>query len=271
MFSNDKYVQLAKRILSVVSPVRIFLLGTTYRKYQTESIFTNNILSNDLEDHYHVLVLIRRNLETSCNSVQEKIERVCQTISPVTAFVIEVEQFNAWLSQGHPFACFVTSKSKVLFKDETIDLVDAVPTDNDTQNKFKQEAYTRGLNQVNEFLAGTDLFIVRKQNKMAAFMLHQAAESALLTILKTSIGLSVNSHNLDKLVRYCALVTENVADIFKRNSENEKRLFTLLQRAYIETRYREDYAIKTPDLLDLTDKVKKLQEILIATGRSFCH
>ena len=49
----------------------------------------------------------------------------------------------------------------------------------------KQYQYcTQGINIVNEFIAGAELFRVREQNKMAAFMLHQAAEQALLTIFK---------------------------------------------------------------------------------------
>jgi HEPN domain-containing protein len=35
-----------------------------------------------------------------------------------------------------------------------------------------------------EFLAGAELFRIRKQNKMAAFMLHQAAEHGMLAIIQ---------------------------------------------------------------------------------------
>lgn len=41
---------------------------------------------------------------------------------------------------------------------------------------------------------------------MAAFMLHQAAEQALLTIFKKATGWHVNTHNIDKLLRYCSMV-----------------------------------------------------------------
>ena len=99
-------------------------------------------------------------------------------------------------------------------------------------------------------------------------MLHQAAEHSLLTILKITIGLGVNSHNLEKLVRYCSLVTCKVADVFQKNKENDKRLFQLLQRAYIEPWYKEDYSINTSDLQTLTEKIRVLQEILVSLNHT---
>ena len=47
----------------------------------------------------------------------------------------------------------------------------------------------KGMNKATEFLAGADLYRVRKQNKMAAFMLQRAAEHTLHTILKMKPGL----------------------------------------------------------------------------------
>ena len=196
--------------------------------------------------------------------MQEKIESVCSPVSPVTAFVIDIEQFNDWLSQGHPFAHQVITKSIVLFEETGTALADASIVDLLFWEKTKETAYAQGLNKVKEFLAGADLYRIREQNKMAAFMLHQATESALLAILKVSLGLTVNSHNLDKLLRYCSLINSSIVDIFNRGSEKEKRLFLLLQRAYIETRYREDYYINTADLLTLTEKVRVLPEVLVS-------
>lgn len=42
----------------------------------------------------------------------------------------------------------------------------------------------------------------------------------------------------------------------------KKRLVSLLQKAYIDSRYREDYAIPEADLQDLLVRVGKLRKIL---------
>ena len=50
--------------------------------------------------------------------------------------------------------------------------------------------------------------------------------------------------------------------VFGNNKENDKRLFNLLQKAYIDTRYKNDYCINTGDLLALTEIVRKLNQLL---------
>lgn len=268
MFHTDEYIQLTKRILKGAPAEKIFLLATTHVQRKTESIFVTEAPKQDLTEHYYLLVLIRRNREQSNNTVQEKIETLCNPVSPVTAFVIDIELFNDWLLEGQPFACQVKEKALQLFDDLSILLPDPATIDKEALKQANEVTYCQGLNKVHEFLAGADLYRIRKQNKMAAFMLHQAAEHSLLTILKITIGLGVNSHNLEKLVRYCSLVTCKVTDVFQKNKENDKRLFQLLQRAYIETRYKEGYSINTSDLQTLTEKIRVLQEILVSLNHT---
>lgn len=262
MFQTDEYIKLSRQILQVAPAVRIFLLGTRLANYSTTNIFCPNFLNEESTDHYYLLVLIKRNHDASNNSVQDRIETTCLSICPLTAIVLDFEQFNQWLQEGHDFAYQVRTKATLLFEDLTVSLCDIKEANPDTINAFRKAAQSKGLNLMKEFLAGADLYRIRQQNKMAAFMLHQAAEFSLHAILKISIGLCVNSHNLDKLIRYCSLANSSVTKVFNKRIENETRLFQLLQRAYIETRYKETYNINNSDLLEITNKIGQLQEIL---------
>lgn len=264
MFQTDEYIKLSRKILQVAPVVRIFLLGTRLVKYSTESIFSPESLIDESTDHYYLLVLIKRTHEASYKSLHEKIETTCHSICPVTAIILEFEQFNQWLQEGHDFAYQVRTKSTLLFEDLSVSFGDVKEVAPDTINASKHATRSKGLNLMQEFLIGADLYRIRKQNKMAAFMLHQAAEFALHAILKISTGLCVNSHNLDKLIRYCSIANSNVSKVFNRRIENENRLFQLLQRAYIETRYKETYSINNSDLLEITHKIGLLHEILVA-------
>lgn len=92
--------------------------------------------------------------------------------------------------------------------------------------------------------------------------MNQPTEQALHTILKISMGVYFNTHDLDKLIRYSSMVSYTITDIFSRISAKNERLFQLLQRAYIDSRYKEDYLMRTDDLILLTDKVRTLLDIL---------
>ena len=92
--------------------------------------------------------------------------------------------------------------------------------------------YKEEYNKVAEFLVGAELYSLRQQNKMAAFMLHQAAEHALPNILKVDTGLYINTHNLNELILYFSVVSFKMPEIFPRNNEKNKWLFQLLQKTY---------------------------------------
>lgn len=115
-----------------------------------------------------------------------------------------------------------------------------------------------------KFLAGAELYTVRKQYKLAAFMLHQTAEHSLLTLLQVTTGMRVNTHNLDRLIRYASMVSYKLQHIFPRNKDNEKRLFKLLQHAYSDARYKDDYSIHFQEVEALTKQVNELKEEVVS-------
>ncbi|MDQ6763134.1 MAG: HEPN domain-containing protein, partial [Bacteroidota bacterium] len=160
------------------------------------------------------------------------------------------------------FAYKVVTLGAILYSsDETRLVAEALPVD-ELIKAQNQSTYNEGRNKVNEFLSGADLYKLRKQNKMAAFMLHQAAEHALHTILKIGTGLYINTHNLDKLMRYCSMASWHLPEIFARTNEKNERLFQLLQKAYISGRYKDNYSISTPELMTIADRVKQLQNVM---------
>ncbi len=181
----------------------------------------------------------------------------------LSVIVLSEEHFEAWLLEGHAFAHAVHSKAVLLHGDKEI-IQTPITTKNETAlQKENNAVYTAGLNKAEEFLAGANLYRIREQNKMCAFMLHQAAEQALHTILQLKTGLRVVTHNLDKLYRYCCMVCYQLPEIILgSNKENDKRLFNLLQKAYIDTRYKSDYSINALDLVELTDIMRNLQKLL---------
>ena len=254
---KEQHTELVKIILETVDADKIYFLGSTLKYRRTESIFMTDAPSCRYVGHYYVLVLIGNG--QGLNVIQDKIENNCRHFIPVTAIVLQTDQFNQWLIEGHQFSQTVCRIAVLLHgkKDSTPEISNAELNKTD-----KESICNQGLNMVNEFLAGADLFRIREQNKMAVFMLHQATEQALRAILKITTGLYLNTHNLDKLIRYCSMVSYTVADIFPKDNEKDGRLFQLLQKAYIDSRYKKDYIIRTDDIILLTDKVRNLLEIV---------
>jgi HEPN domain-containing protein len=62
--------------------------------------------------------------------------------------------------------------------------------------------YIRWQSRVAEFIVGAELYILRQQYILAAFLLHQAVEQALTIMLRIVTCYKANTHNLDKLITY---------------------------------------------------------------------
>ena len=226
-----------------------------------KSIFQTSAVGSQYMSNYIVLVLLENLNNKEPHEWQDKIEN--QGI-PVTSIVLSVYTFNEWLKAGHRFAINVQQSAEILYDSGSLQL-QASHTATPHDEQIGIEKYWRdGITRAKEFLAGSELYRIRKQFAMAAFMLHQSAEQSLHTLLKVGTGYHANTHNIDRLLRYAGLVSDQLSDLFPQKTEADKQLFQLLQKAYSDARYKADYTISYDQLLCLTEKVRCMHEVLSA-------
>ena len=256
---KDHETQLVQIILEAVAANAIYLLGSTAITRRTESIFNTPAPAYGYTGHYYILVLLSD--KEDVHAAQDIIENRCRHLITVTAIVLKTSVFNVWFAEGHRFAHTVCKMSTVLHGAKEMP-PETYAITGDALAKINNSIYTQGYNKVTEFIAGAELYMLRKQTKMAAFMLHQAAEQVLHTLFQLRTGMYVNSHNLDKLLRYCSMLCSNVTEIFPRNTEKEERLFQLLQNAYVGGRYKEEYTVTPTELQKVFERVLALKEVI---------
>ena len=71
----------------------------------------------------------------------------------------------------------------------------------------------------------------------------------------------VNTHSIDKLVRYCSMACWRLPEIFSQKNEKGERLFQLLQKAYIGGRYEKEYCITLGQLEMIRASIMDLKEV----------
>ena len=71
----------------------------------------------------------------------------------------------------------------------------------------------------------------------------------------------------DRLMNAAKKHTTEIFRVFPRDTQEEQRLFDLLQRAYIESRYNPDFEITKEDIDALIPKVEQLRSIVERTCR----
>ncbi|NCI46712.1 HEPN domain-containing protein [Sediminibacterium sp. WSJ-3] len=254
-------------IVREANPDLIYLLGASISRRRTESIFQQSAPTSHHISSCFLLILMQDLGNKETHDWQDKLENNCKTLLPVTIIVLQQSSFEEWLTNGHPFAANVQEIAPIIYKSEQFCLPDRISTNNEEQLKSLEMFHLEGLRKSKEFLAGSELFRIRKQHAMAAFMLHQSVEQSLRTILKIGTGYHSNTHSIDRLIRYTGLVSYQLPDVFPQQTEADKRLFSLLQKAYIDPRYKEGYQIGNDELLQLTAKAQQIIMITSEVGK----
>lgn len=245
---------------------KIFFLGSATVQRRTESLFTTVSASAGYAGHLYLLVLVTTTDGHTQACLQDKLEKRAEAVLPTTTLIIDMERFNQWLAAGHPWAACVRQRARLLYDRERIPFSQPGTVDEEALKKDQDRLFRHSRTRVTEFLAGAELFRLRVKYCMAAFMLHQAAEQALRALLILRTGLRINTHSLEKLLRYCSMFCHPLPDVFPVRTEDDKKRFGLLQKAYIDARYSEEYTITEKDLLALTEKVKRIQALFEQYG-----
>lgn len=254
--------KLVQMILEMANPNAVYLLGASLNVRRTESIFSPSSPSAQHISEYFVLVIVSDLNSKPLYEWQDQLEQHLKPLATVTVIVLETITFQQWLNDCHPFAVKVAATSVPIFKKEGIQF--ALPTTVQINQQKLPGYFREGIEKTRSFFAGAELYMVRKEYKMAAFMLHQATEQALVTLVKTGTGYHSHTHNIERLLRYASMVSYQLPDIFPRHTDQEKQLFKLLQNAYSEARYAELYTIGYKELHLLIGRVKEI--IAVAEG-----
>lgn len=266
---NPEASKLLQQVMAIIikqaSPDKIWLLGSVLQQELHESIFQEAEVSQQRLTACTLLVLLPDLVGKEPYQWQDQIEQHCGAVLPVATVVLSTAGFTAWLQAGHLFALRVWQQAPVLYDSGNIH-IDAIP---ETKASVSNQAIIKdGLSKAREFLAGAELYRLRQQHKMAAFMLHQSTEQALQALLKAGTGYHTPTHNIERLLQLGCLVAPQLATLFPHYAEAGKRLLRLLQKAYISARYTADYKVTDEELQTLTGKIEMLLSIVAETGRA---
>ncbi len=93
-----------------------------------------------------------------------------------------------------------------------------------------------------------------------AFMLHQAVELTYRGILENLNGYGKKTHDIRSLRKQTRRCAPQLGDVFPDNTTEEQRLVSLLDNAYLSSRYDANYTISAADANTLIGRVKLFLE-----------
>ena len=218
---------------------------------------------------YDLLVVTKRRLGERESTVEARIrERFAAGKNdenlPRPQIINEsISKLNDALTMGRYFYVEIVAKGVMLYDSGECQLATPGELDYAEIKKMAEEYYGDKFSDGLDFFKGANFYYQEENYHMTAFMLHQATESFLKTIPLVYILYGYKEHDLQFLIEKCKPYTLELAKVFPCDTDEEKRLFDLLRRAYLEARYnKKNFIVTKADIDALVPKIELLRDIV---------
>ena len=214
---------------------------------------------------YDLLVVTKRRLGERESTVEARVrERFAAGKNdenlPRPQIINEsISKLNDALTMGRYFYVEIVAKGIMLYDSGECQLATPGELDYAEIKKMAEEYYDDKFSDGLDFFKGANFYYQEENYHMTAFMLHQATESFLKTIPLVYILYGYKEHDLQVLIEKCKPYTLELAKVFPCDTNEEKRLFDLLRRAYLEARYnKKNFIVTKADIDALVPKIEQL-------------
>lgn len=193
--------------------------------------------------------------------IDDEINR--KTTTPVDLIVHTVQFVNEQLSHGVPFFLDIKKEGIILFTRGKTKLVNAKKLAPDERKKMAEEDLKRWMTKGHDFYElykhlKEELEPTTNRLNLAAFNLHQATEHFFIAIQLVFTRYNPKAHDIEKLSNLAAHFGFDIHNIFPQDTEEEKHLFELLRRSYVDARYSPSFSISEKELEILAERVLKI-------------
>ena len=246
----------------------LILFGSYARGDFVNDRYVEGNVVYDYQSDFDLLVVTEdRNSATTdgefrlSDAIARRLHRLGLDRPNSTIIVEDIEHLNKALQRGSYFFTDIEREGVLLFDNGRTTLADAHPLAPTEVQRYARDDFEHWFESASRFLVQANEGLDRGWNNEAAFLLHQATERFFNAVILTFTRYKPKSHDIDKLDRLASGLNYDFFKVFPRATEEQKRCFDLLKKAYIDARYKRDYTITKDELEYLAARVRKLQEL----------
>lgn len=253
----------------VQDAVMIILFGSyarnTYVDYDETCAFgIREIYQSD----YDILVVTKKRLGLREGTIQTNVTDrflVGKNLSFQTYPQIiseSITKLNKYISDGRYFYVDIINDGITLYDSGEYTLATPRELNFPEIKQQAQEYYKERFEEGRQFYETALFNYSHEWYKLGLFLLHQATERLLKTIPLVYILYGYKEHDLEFLLKKCKSYTFEIAKIFPCDTEEEKHLFDLLKRAYIEARYNPEFVVTKEEFEKILPKIVRLSDLV---------
>jgi HEPN domain-containing protein len=240
------------RIIRAMADVeRVVLFGSHARGDWVE-----DRASGYLSD-FDVMVLVREPAlaadEALWADCQERAREVAGD-TPVCLIAHTVDDVRQQLARGSFFFRDVMTEGVALYDSGRFAI--AVPELTPAQrHKLAQASFPRYFEHAAQLYRSFERNLAHGSHAIAAFELHQVAETIYKAALLVFTAYQPKLHDLDELGRRCARIAPGIGPLVPLDAPDRKRLAALLRSAYVDARYSFGFDVSRKDMEALAQYV----------------
>lgn len=243
----------------------VILFGSYARGNWVEDTYVEKGTTYEYKSDYDILVVLTHEDLKRKFKIEDKVKaeliNTGKVKTPVSLIFHGIKQLNGSLRMGNYFFKDIKEEGKVLYDSEKFKLQNPKKLTPEQCQQKAQVHFDQWFMSANVFYKHYTYGLKDGDLNEATFQLHQATERYYTTILLVFTDYRPKDHNLETLGLKAEMCDKRFA-VFSQKTNEEKRVFELLKKAYIDARYKMDeYAITKEELIYLAERVRVLQEI----------
>jgi HEPN domain-containing protein len=174
--------------------------------------------------------------------------------TPVSLIAHTVDDVRQQLAQGSSFFRDVMTEGVALFDAGRAAII--VPELTPAQRlELARESFTRYFERAAQLYRSFERNLAHGSLAIAAFELHQVAETLCKAVLLVFTAYQPKLHDLEELGRRCARAAPGIGPLVLLDAPDRERRAALLRVAYVDARYSFGFAVSREDLEALAQYV----------------
>ena len=254
-----------KAILARHDVEMIILFGSHARGDWVEDRYEEDHITYEYRSDFDILIVTadkeREHAVNQDNSLRDELEPA-QGGTRVNFIVHTIHYLNQKLAERRFFFMDILKDGFLLHDAKRYKLIrppKALPPA--MMLEHATEYFEEWMGSADGFFKMANTAMSEKELKISAFLHHQSAERYITCLLLVHTGYRPKEHDMEKLLRQAAGIDPRYDRIFPNNTKEEKHLFDLLRRAYVDARYSKNYRITEKELTAIAERIQQLKAV----------
>jgi predicted nucleotidyltransferase/HEPN domain-containing protein len=212
---------------------------------------------------YDLLVVVENEKQVNDLTVWGELERKVREIigdTPLTFIVHDIKFVNKEIRVGQYFFSDIANEGVLLYDSRRYMLAKPKALNAQERLALAERNFSAWFDSASTFWRTSVYLRAQQRLKESAFLLHQATERYYHAAILVFTGYKQRTHDIELLGVQAGEQHALMVDLLPKTEPDDKHLFDLLKKAYIDARYSMSYRITAEELAELQKRVLVLAE-----------